>query len=602
MSRAGAVLDSDARSFPELRIRFRWPGQGPSGECDNFFLGVWHPRRRIQVEWVGAPSVPYVSRSGPNWLLASAASPVHPTGTGLVHGGENGSGAAFRGYVVPRLHSYASSADILQYWDRELRSEHNGVFSAAVIGAGGLTLTLLTDVLGMGPLYYRRLGEATVFATNSRFLLTEADSPDLVAWRSLVQTSWIVGDRSLCPGVKRLPAGHALSVSRDGEKVWAWFDFQRLPGGTRAVGPAAVAEVEEALEQAVGRCLELQPGGGVALPLSSGFDSRRMLAILMKKGVAFQAITCRTYQKNHRELDARFASEMSRDFGFSHQIVEAGSYQQYVAADVARRVLVDAETREHSWAMSVMKALPAGPNVFFDGIGGDILGDPVGWSVHVGLAIEDRSPELELDAIAGHSIRDTFDSILNPGIWPSVDDLREAVKSYVRPFLPRQNLSELAFLLLRQRRAIAPWSQQLLPPGHVPVCPYLDLDYLRLLLDFTSVDKHATKFQRACLREFWPQLYKYPGNRDIPESVPPGSPELEDTRALSCYAPMRDEMRARDRMHLLRELLTPKGRLVLRMSEWSRSAQIRALWYLHPLMELVFRQAHLEPCWNWREE
>src|SRR5260370_33802166 len=142
--------------------------------------------------------------------------------------------------------------------------------------------------------------------------------------------------------------------------------------------------------------------------------------------------------------------------------------------------------------MRVMKAPPPRPNVFFDGIGGDILGDPVGWSVHVGLAIEDRSPDLEVDAIASHSIGGTFDSVLNPAIWPSVEKLRETAKSYVRRFLPRQNLSELAFLLLRQRRAIAPWSQQLLPPGRVPVCPYLDLDYLRVWLDFTSGAKQAT--------------------------------------------------------------------------------------------------------------
>jgi hypothetical protein len=597
MSSDGAAL---GRGLPDLPIRFRWPGQGPSSECDNFFLGVWHPRRRIQVEWVGTPSAPHVSRRGPNWLLASAASPVHPAGTGLVHAGQDGSGAAFRGYIVPRLHSYAPGPDILQYWARAVRSEHNGVFSAAVIGAEGRTLTLLTDVLGMGPLYYRAFGEAIVFATNSRFLLAEEDGPDLVAWRTLVQTSWIVGDRSLCAGVKRLPAGHALTVSGEGEKLWAWFDFQRLPAGTRAVGPTAVAEVEEALERAVGRCLDLHDGG-VVLPLSSGFDSRRMLAILLKKRIDFQAITCRTYQKSHRELDARFASEMARDFGFAHQIVEPDSYQQYVSDDVARRVLVDGETREHSWAMSVMKALPPRPNVFFDGIGGDILGDPVGWSVHVGLAIEDRSPDLEADAIASHSIRGTFDSILNPEVWPSVEELRETVKSYVKPFLPRQNLSELAFLLLRQRRAIAPWSQQLLPPGNVPVCPYLDLDYLRVLLDFTSVDKHATKFQRACLREFWPQLYKYPGNRDVPDSMPPGSPDVEDNRALSCYLPMRDEMRACDGLRSMRELLTPKGRLVLRMSDWSRSIQIRGLWHLHPLMELVFRQARIQSCWNWRD-
>lgn len=597
---AGTPIERKSESLPAVDIRFRWPGQGPAGECDNFFLGVWHPHRPIHVDWTGAASVDHVARRGPNWLLASAVSPHHPAGTGLVHAASDASGAAaFRGYIVPRLHSYAASRDILQYWTHRLHAEHNGVFSAAVIGADGRTLTLVTDVLGMGPVYYRMLGDAIVFATNPRYLMIDDDGPDLLAWRSLVQTSWIVGDRSLCRDVKRLPAGHALSLSARGQTLAPWFDFQRLPAGTRAVGPTAVSEVEEALEQAIGRCLQLQTGG-VVLPLSSGFDSRRMLAIMMKARVDFQAITCRTYQKSHRDLDARYAHQMARDFGFAHQIVEPGTYQQYVADDVARRVLVASETREHSWAISVMKALPDRSNLFFDGIGGDILGDPVGWSVHVGLAVESRSPDIEVDAIAKLSIRNTFDSVLSPTRWPHLEEVRQEVKSYVRSFLPRQNLSELAFLLLRQRRAIAPWSQQLLPPGHVPVCPYLDLDYLRVLLDFTSVDKHATKFQRACLREFWPDLYRYPGNRDIPEDLPPGSPDLEDNRALGCYTPMRDEIEAQGGMRLLQEMLTPKGRLVLRASKWSRAIQIRSLWYLHPVMELVFQQAHRRPCWDWR--
>src|SRR5260370_18418016 len=121
--------------------------------------------------------------------------------------------------------------------------------------------------------------------------------------------------------------------------------------------------------------------------------------------------------------------------------------------------------------MRVMKAPPPRPNLLFDGIGGDILGDPVGWSVHVGLAIEDRSPDLEVDAIASHSIGGTFDSVLNPAIWPSVEKLRETVKSYVRRFLTRPNFTALAFLLLRQRRAIPPWSHPLLPPSPLPPFP-----------------------------------------------------------------------------------------------------------------------------------
>ena len=584
---------------PELAIRFRWPGQGPAGECDNFFLGIWHPSRTIRVELTDSPSVPIVQRYGSNWFLASAASPLHPVGSGLLHVNPRTSFAVgFRGYVIPLLHSYSASADILEYWAEHPLAEHNGVFCAALIGKQGRSLTLITDVLGIGPLYYRKLGDAIVFSTNPRYLTADDDGADLLAWRSLVQTSWIVGDRTLSRHVKRLPAGHALSLSREGEDLMPWFDFHRLPSGTREVGRTAVGEVEEALDLAIGRCLKLKLGGAV-LPLSSGFDSRRILAIMLKRKAEFQAITCRTYQKGHRDLDARFANEMARDFGFAHEIVEAGSNEQYVADDVARRRLVDAETRDHSWAIQVMKALPAQPCLFFDGIAGDILGDPVGWSMHVGLEVDARSEDAELDAIATHSISSTFDSVLRPGLWPSVEELRHDVKAYLGSFVPRANVGELAFLLLRQRRAISPWSQQLLPPGHVVVCPYLDFDYLRLLLDFSSVSKHATKFQRACLREFWPELYRYPGNRDVPEDLPPGSSELEDSRSLNCYGPMRDEVKAHDGMRQLRELLTVKGRLALHLSDWSRAAQIRALWYLQPLMELVARQVESHSCWSW---
>jgi hypothetical protein len=588
---------------PDLTIRFRWPGEGPAGECDNFFLGIWHPCRTIRVELTHGPSPRHAYRRGPNWWLASALSPLHPVGTGLLHvTPDKVFAVGFRGYILPRLHSYSSSADILEYWTRHPFAEHNGVFSAAIIGRDGQSVTLITDVLGIGPLYYRYLGDAIVFSTNPRYLTTDDDGPDLLAWRSLVQTSWIVGDRALCHRVKRLPAGHALSLSREGKKLVRWFDFEKLPAGTRTVGPTAVREVEESLDRAVSRCLQLQTGG-VVLPLSSGFDSRRMLAVMMKRKVDFQAITCRTDQKSHRDLDARFALEMARDFGFAHRIVGAASYEQFVSDDLVRRVLVDAETRDHSWAVRVMKVLPERPSLFFDGIAGDILGDPVGWSVHVGLEVSaDQSADAEVDAIATHSIRGTFDSLLRQELWPSVEELRKEVKDYVGSFLPRHNLSELAFLLLRQRRAISPWSQQLLPPGHVVACPYLDLDYLRLLLDFSSVGKHATKFQRACLREFWPELYKYPGNRDIPDDLPPGSPELEDNRALSCYASVRDEIRARDSMGQLRELLTAKGRLALRASDVNRTIQLRTLWYLHPLMELVSRQADTRSCWRWRAE
>jgi hypothetical protein len=303
------------------------------------------------------------------------------------------------------------------------------------------------------------------------------------------------------------------------------------------------------------------------------------------------------FQKGHRDLDARFAIEMARDVGFAHTVVEAETSAQYVADDRTRRVLVDAETREHTWALRIMRALPDRPSLFFDGIGGDILGDPVGWTVHVGLGVGARSPDDDIAEIATRSITDGFDPILLPGEWPSAEQLREALAAYLRPFLPRANLAELAFLLLRQRRTIALWSQQLVPPGHVVVCPYFDLDYLRLLLNFASIEKHATKFQRACLRNSGRRSTST-GNRDVPEELPPEARELEEERALACYASMYDDVKRASGLTLLRGLLTPRARLLLELSRWSGAVERRSLWYLHPVMELVWRQVKMRPCWH----
>jgi hypothetical protein len=579
-------------------VRCRWPSAGPSGERDNFFVGIFQPNANLQVVWEDARSAGVQSRQGPGWAMAGATSPLHSGGIGLVHAArDNSSAVAFRGYVLPRLHSYSPDEEILRYWASSLRAEHNGVFSAAIIDGGGAACTLIVDVFGMSPLYYRDLGRATIFSTNPRYLVTDSEQPDFLAWRSLIQTSWVIGNRSLSRDIHRVPAGHALHITPEGRQLVAWFPPSRLPDGTRRVGPGAIAEVEDTFQQSVDRCLKVT-SDSVTLPLSSGFDSRRILAALLHRQVPFEAITYRALQKEHRDLDARYAAAMARDLHFPHRVVEAESLEQFVNDDLARRILVDAQTGEHTWAMRVMATLPARPLLLFDGIGGDILGDPVGWRVHAGLAVDSRPGADDLEVIASHAITDVVDHVLNPRRWPEAAELRADLTSYLRPLLPRENLAEVSFLLLRQRRAIASWSQQLTPPGHVVVCPYLDLDYLRLLLSFKSSDKHETSFQRSCLREFWPEFYKYPGNRDIPSDLQPGSPAESRARIAACQRAMRKEITTHGAMPYLRDLLSRRKRPLVALSRYSAAFAEQCSWYLTPLMELVSREVRSRSCWT----
>ncbi|HKE95980.1 MAG TPA: asparagine synthase-related protein [Povalibacter sp.] len=574
-----------------LVLRLSLPAAGPGGEYDNFFVGIWHPTRRVIVDWQGSGPVPVAAVHGHNWMLVSAVSPFHESG-GLVHAAPDRScGVAFRGYVCdPALHSYSPGDSLLRYWTGAA-GEHNGVFSAAVIGEQGTTLTLVTDVLGFAPLYYRHFCGALIFSTNPRLLAATGDTPDLLAWRCLLEGGFIASERTLSSGICRVPAGKSLRASGDSIRLESWLALEDLPRGDRKLDEAGIAEVERSFQQAMDRCLGLQNLQAL-LPLSSGHDSRRMLAALVQRGSPFHALTARVFHKG-RDLDARYAAEMARDFGVQHTIVEPADARQFAIQDKVRRLLTDAESGMHSWVPGLMRGLPASGTMVFDGIAGDILGNP-------GFRIPQlyRSPASDIEIILDVSVPNAFGHLLSPDSWPTAAQVREDLRSYLQTLPQRINLAEFAFILLRQRRATAPWSQQLLPPGHVPVCPFLDLDYIRLLLSFVPQDKHATILQRRCLAEFWPQFYRYPGTRDIPPDSVRRSARVDDEENLACLRALRAEIDSAGARQELSVLLSTYGRIAQRGSRLSRHVALRTGWQFQPLMELVARQVTRRDCWQ----
>jgi len=392
-----------------LPIAFRSPEPGPDGEIDNFIVGAWHPERSLRLTLSGAPGVPITWQNGPNWFMASAAAPRDQRG--LVHPTPEGGCVALRGYLLPGVHSYSPAETILRRVRETAHSCRRGIFSLATVSRDGASLELGTDTLGVGTMYWRRLGQLVLFGTNPRDLAHNGDEPDRFAARCLMQTSWIGGDRSLTRGVQRVPAGCHVTFAagarvRVSEPTW-----RSLPGGTRPMGVDSLPEIEHAFQQAVDSCLTLFERR-LLLPLSSGFDSRRILGGLLRRGIDFVAVTGRVLQREHRDLDARFASAMARDFGFHHRVVDA-DLAQFLVDDRVRRSLMDAESHEHTWALRVIHAMPGEFDAILDGVGGDILGDPVGWLRLIALSIDNRAGPKELDAIVANAIRGDFDGILS---------------------------------------------------------------------------------------------------------------------------------------------------------------------------------------------
>jgi hypothetical protein len=563
---------------------------------DNFFLGIWHPQRNVELSLTGEPPTPVQTRRGRNWALASAVSPFHDARDSLTH--ESGDGRlalAFRGYLVdPPLHSYSPGDRLIKYWMADWRRQHNGVFSAARICDDSGELTLATDLLGFSPLYYAHLAGAIIFSTNPRLLDSPQAQPDYIAWRGLLESGFISSDRTLSLGVCRLPAGKVLRATRDFTKFDSWLELEALPAGDRRLDSRGIAEVERTFHEALDRCLALE-NLHILLPLSSGHDSRRMLGSLLRRGQPFDVVTCRVFHKG-RDLDARYAAEMARDLGLRHRIVEPPPVAEFALDDRTRQILTDAETGMHSWVPQFMRSLPAAPTMLLDGIAGDILGNP-GFRIPGLYESRVRDIEIILDASLGGA----FNKVLDPANWPNAAAVREDLHEYLRRLPQRVNLAEFAFILLRQRRATAPWSQQLLPPGHVAVCPFLDLDYLRLLLSFVPADKHAVILQRRCLAEFWPDLYRYPGTRDIPDHVGQDFQQFDRERVVACRKFRLRELKQRGGLPYIRRLLTPRGRLALFASRISRYMMVETEWQLARLEEIVLRELGRTQGWRTRE-
>ena len=578
-----------------MHLRFTWPIVPNDAHRENFFMGGWHPTKPIRIECAEPPpSIKPVSIQSNNWFLISNTSPLHS----IIHAERDSSGdcsdaVAFKGYVLdPPIHSYSLSKDILNYWLHTTSSEHNGVFSAACIKGSGKTLELINDAFGMAPLYYRSLGELILFATNPRYLVSYEDTPDYMAWRCLIQSGFIAADRILSATVKRIPAGHVLRFESGKTQRHVWFDYNTLPDGTKKVDDRAVIEVEESFQVALSRCLNLK-SEGYFLPLSSGYDSRRILAGLIHRKVPFQASTVRVLQKQNRDLDAQFASLMAKEIGFAHYIIEPRNAQEYAADDYQRRILLDAESSQHTWAVSLMRSLPDYPTIFFDGLAGDVFGN-------ANLIIPGLYTYFESDRVllAHYYITNKYNKILNPSKWPSADVIRSEIISYIEPLPLGMNQATLAKLLLHTRRDIAPWAQQMLPAGHVAVYPYLDLDYTRLILTYNPVDKYRTPLQKACLEKYWPQYFEYPGSKAIPSDMPPGSPLSQNEKDIACFRKLEKELIENNGMSLLRGLLTKRANVKFWFALQNNSVALKSMWAFRSLMETVSHDVRKKTCWD----
>ncbi|MBK8148736.1 MAG: asparagine synthase (glutamine-hydrolyzing) [Acidobacteria bacterium] len=168
-------------------------------------------------------------------------------------------------------------------WGTDCLPRLNGMFAFAVWDEAEKQLTLVRDRAGIKPLYFAKLGDELVFASEikailaSKLIRAEIDHEGLNQFLTFL---WPVPPQTLFRGIKQLPPAHLL-VWKDGEvSTREWWDLDYSIEDRETSETVWRERVLETLDRSV----EMEMIADVPLGafLSGGVDSSSIVALMTK--------------------------------------------------------------------------------------------------------------------------------------------------------------------------------------------------------------------------------------------------------------------------------------------------------------------------------
>jgi asparagine synthase (glutamine-hydrolysing) len=193
-----------------------------------------------------------------------------------------------------------------------------GMFALAIWDTKEKRLLIARDRLGIKPLYYTMVNDRLCFASEMKALLELPEVSRDLDWNAvghLVSYLTTPGDQSILRGIKKLPPGHLLSLSRGGSiKVEPYWDAHFAPA-TGRTEESFVEELRALLDESVQ--LHMVSDVPIGAFLSGGIDSSSVVASMAKASSRpIKTFSIGFQEAGFDELPA--AREVARAFGTDH--------------------------------------------------------------------------------------------------------------------------------------------------------------------------------------------------------------------------------------------------------------------------------------------
>jgi asparagine synthase (glutamine-hydrolysing) len=244
----------------------------------------------------------------------------------LVYNGEIYNFKALRSELEARGHAFRSAMDgeviihAYEEWGDDCVSRFNGMFAFGLWDARQQRLLLARDRYGVKPLYYSQGDRMFLFGSEVKALLPHPSIDVQVDRQALLQYFTfqnLFTDRTLFAGVRLLPAGHVLSVSRHGAvAARQYWDFQFHEPVRTCDDEGYEQELKRLFVQAVNR--QLVSDVPVGAYLSGGMDSGGITAIASRAFPNLASFTAGFDLSSASGLELHF-DERSRAEALSYQ-------------------------------------------------------------------------------------------------------------------------------------------------------------------------------------------------------------------------------------------------------------------------------------------
>lgn len=230
-------------------------------------------------------------------------------------------------------------------WGPDCLLKLNGMFAFAVWDRLERSLFLARDRYGLKPLYYARVGNAFLFASEQKAILAHPDAPrdlDLEALVEYFTFQNILSDKTLLQGIKLLQPGCSALVrqgaSDPSPQLQRWWRFNFVePYGPVPDEEEYMEELDRLFQQAVER--QLVSDAPLGAYLSGGLDSGAVVQVASQHLPGFPTFTCGFDLHSATGLELAYdererAEHMSYLFGTEHYevVLKAGDMERVLPA------------------------------------------------------------------------------------------------------------------------------------------------------------------------------------------------------------------------------------------------------------------------------